>query len=93
MEPTVVCEPYAIVYESVFPDSDLCISWDELKESEVGTAWSTEDGDRYPNCERSYVVEYTVIYKDENGVLIRKQYDDDEKPEMLYFAFHKKESR
>jgi predicted CopG family antitoxin len=64
------------------PDEILQISWEELKESEIGQIWKLEGSwDSY---------EATILYKDTKGAFVRfgeQRYDD---PEMIFYTdyFH-----
>ena len=81
-----VCyEPYALVHEVPYPGGDLRISWSELRAAKVGTVWSVEDQDKFPNRTATWTVEYRVVYKDNDGILIKRSSDGDETVELTWF--------
>lgn len=52
---------------------------DELKKAKIGTEWSCEDQDRYPNRIAEWSVYVKKVYEDENGCLLIKRDDYHEK--------------
>ena len=87
MKTSVHYEPYAIYHDVPYPDGDLAVTWSELKEAEVGKTWSVEDQDTYPNRNCSWIASYKVVYKDDDGVLVRAEKDGDGEIELMWFEF------
>ena len=57
---------------------EIKIYMDELIQARIGEKWSIEDQDRYPNRTRTFDVSVTKIYEDDDGVLIKEYYGDDD---------------
>ena len=87
MKTTICYEPYAIYHDVPYPDGDLCVTWSELKQAAVGKVWSVEDQDSYPNRNCTWTATYTVVYKDETGVLVKADKDGDGEIELMWFEF------
>ena len=88
MKRSVRYEQFALVHRVPYPDGDLCVSWSELRKASIGKVWSVDDQDTFPNRSRSWTVEYTVVYRDTNGVLVKKSSDNEfEETELLWFEF------
>ena len=49
----------------------ICLYAADLIAAKVGDKWSCSDQDRYPNREHEWWVTVTVVYTDEDGVLLK----------------------
>lgn len=87
MKTRVCYEPYALIHEVPYPGGDLRISWSELRKAVVGTEWSVEDQDKFPNRSSSWTVRYRVIYREDNGVLVKRDSDGNDDIELMWFEF------
>ncbi len=87
MKKSIHCEPFAIVHETCYPDGDLTITWSELRTAEVGKSWSVQDQDRYPNRSCTWTTRYEIVYRNEDGALVRKS-EDGVTSELMWFDFN-----
>lgn len=60
----------------------------DLCQSKVGDTWVCEDQDCYPNRTEEYEAKVTVMYKDENGILLKFEHDVMD-TELTYIEFGK----
>ena len=58
----------------------------DLAKAKVGDAWGCEDQDRLPNRTECWSVDIIVVYKDDDGILIKfhDTYPRDEKIELIW---------
>lgn len=88
MKTEVIREEYAIEYHTVY-DEALTVSWNELKEAEIGKTWYIEDQDKYPNRTSVWNVSYTKVYQDASGCAVVYRYEEpgNEEVSIGWFEF------
>ena len=62
----------------------------DLRAAEVGTSWRIEDQDRYPNREEVWDVKTTLVYKDEDGVLLKEHESREGTTTLFWIDLYKK---
>lgn len=74
-------------------EGDLVLYARDLHEAEVGTHWTARDGTYVEQEWIPWVKTVTVIYSDDNGVLLRIKsydpYDEEVVIEMVYVELHR----
>ena len=88
MKTNLIKETPVYHYEGCCPEfgQSICLYADDLKCANIGDTWSCEDQDKYPNRSREWEVSVTIIYKNEYGVALLEQNDNE--PELLWVELH-----
>lgn len=82
MNTKTICEAPIFHMQHPCDDCDLLIYASDLKKAEVGTVFSAENQDRYPNRTCTWTESWTVVYKDEHGVAVLYRSDENDIPEV-----------
>lgn len=76
MNMEIITESAAIYLDHPCPECREIISWEQLRNSKIGTRWDFENQDCFPNRTTVWDERWTVIYKSDSGAAILHESDE-----------------